>query len=146
MQSTINDIPANQGLTGAKTEFVDQKTLESDGYVVVLGGTKYGGNNGLDHVVQFVDPADGVLKTMVIDSKQLAKNGTASLDPKAAGGVMQLSDDSLRAVISRLGETPASVVVEKALDSGTLVKAIAYIDKSTGELKFVRLSVPNSKH
>jgi hypothetical protein len=94
-------------------------------------------------VVQYVDPQTGKTMTMVIDSKQLAINGTTSLDPKAAGGVMQLSDESLRTVVGRLDGTPAGKAVESALDSGTLVKAVAYVDKKTGELKIVPVAVPS---
>lgn len=43
--------------------------------------------------------------TMIIDSKQLAENGTTSLDPNAAGGVKQLSDKSLNVVMKNLGES-----------------------------------------
>ncbi len=69
--------------------------------IKVLDGTKYGSNNGLDHVVQYVDPQTGKTMTMVIDSKQLAINGTTSLSSTAAGtaeqgkNVLQLSDESL---------------------------------------------------
>lgn len=83
--------------------------------------------------------------TMVIDSKQLAINGTTSLDPKAAGGLMQLSDDSLKVIADRLGSSPAGNAVLDAMNDGTLVKAVAYVDKSTGQLKIVPVSVPNKK-
>jgi len=35
---------------------------------------------------------------MIIESKQLAKNGSSSLNPKSAGGVLQLSDESINVV------------------------------------------------
>lgn len=88
--------------------------------IKVLDGTKYGSNNGLDHVVQYVDPQTGKTMTMVIDSKQLAINGTTSLDPKAAGGLMQLSDDSLKVISDRLGSSPAGNAVLDAMNDGTL--------------------------
>jgi hypothetical protein len=84
--------------------------------------------------------------TMVIDSKQLAINGTTSLDPKAAGDVMQLSDDSLKVVLSKLPDTsPAKQALLNAQFDGTLAKAVSYIDKTTGQLKIVPVSVPNAK-
>lgn len=56
---------------------------------------------------------------------------------------MQLSDDSLRLIAQRLGDTPASTALVNAIHGGTLVKAVAYVDKTTGELKIVRVNVPN---
>jgi hypothetical protein len=119
--------------------------------IKVLSGTKYGSNNGLDHVVQYVDPQTGKTMTMVIDSKQLAINGTTNLSSSAAGSaelgkkVLQLSDESLKVVTAKLGDSPASQAIKDAQDSGTLVKAVAYVDKTTGQLKIVPVTVPNAK-
>lgn len=119
--------------------------------IKVLDGAKYGANNGLDHVVQYVDPQTGKTMTMVIDSKQLALNGTTSLSSTAAGSaelgknVLQLSDESLRVISDRLNGSPAGNAVLDAMNDGTLVKAVAYVDKSTGHLKVVPVTVPNKK-
>jgi len=146
MRPSIEDIRINGDITGLKTENLVNATLRADPGMVVLDGTKYGSNNGLDHVVQFVDPQTNKLMTMIIDSKQLAKNGTTSLDPKAAGGVMQLSDASIDAVLDRLADlSPAKLAIDSAKDSGTLLKAVAYVDKATGQLKVVPVTVPNPK-
>ena len=90
--------------------------------------------------------------TMVIDSKQLAINGTTSLDPKSAGSaelgknVMQLSDESLTIISARLPDnSPAKTALDQAQKNGTLVKAVAYVDKTTGQLKIVPVTVPNAK-
>ncbi|WP_149028918.1 hypothetical protein [Serpentinimonas barnesii] len=58
---------------------------------------------------------------------------------------MQLSDDSLRVIAQRLTDkgSPAGKTIGNALRAGTLVKAVAFVDKSTGELKIVRVDVPN---
>ncbi len=87
----ISDVVANGDKLGYKTESLVSDVLKADPNFKILDA-KYGANNGLDHVVQYTDKETGKLMTMVIDSKQLAKNGTTSLDPQAAGGVMQLSD------------------------------------------------------
>ena len=140
----ISDVVANGDKFGVKTEALVNDLLKSDPSIKVLEGTKYNGNNGLDHVVQFVDPVDGVTKTMVIDSKQLAKNGTTSLDSKAAGGTLQLSDSSLDAILNRLDDlSPAKLAIDSAKDNGTLVKAVAYVDKVIGQLKIIPVNVPN---
>jgi filamentous hemagglutinin len=141
-QTTQKDMIGNITLygdqTGQKTEYLVNDVLHMDANVTILSGTKYGNDNGLDHVVQFVDPATNKVMTMIIDSKQLAENGTTSLDPKAAGGVMQLSDASLLSVMDKLGTaSPAVVAIKQAQKEGTLVKAIAYVDKGTGQLKIV---------
>lgn len=90
--------------------------------------------------------------TMVIDSKQLAINGTASLSSTAAGtaelgkNVLQLSDESLTIISSRLPDnSPAKVALDQAQKNDTLVKAVAYVDKTTGQLKIVPVTVPNAK-
>lgn len=90
--------------------------------------------------------------TMVIDSKQLAMNGTTSLSSTAAGSaelgknVLQLSDDSLSVISSRLPDSsPAKNALDQAQKNDTLVKAVAYVDKTTGQLKIVPVTVPNAK-
>ncbi|MBT9160807.1 MAG: hypothetical protein DDT26_02103 [Dehalococcoidia bacterium] len=103
----------------------------------------------MNATAQLFDPADGITKTLVIDSKQLAKSGATNLNPRAAGTaqhrrpVMQLSDDSLRVIIDRLQGSPAGNAVQQAMENNTLEKAVAFVDKSTGELKIVRIEVPN---
>jgi hypothetical protein len=90
--------------------------------------------------------------TMVIDSKQLAMNGTTSLSSTAAGtaelqkNVLQLSDESLAAVLFKLPDTsPAKQAILNAQFDGTLAKAVSYVDKTTGQLKIVPVNVPNAK-
>ena len=130
---------ANGDKLGVKTEALVNDVLKADPNFKILDA-KYRGNNGLDHLVQYTDAQTGKTMTMVIDSKQLAKNGTVNLDSKAAGGVMQLSDDSLRTVSSKLSDAlPAKQTILNAIEDGTLIKAVAYVDKTTGELKIVRV-------
>jgi filamentous hemagglutinin len=146
MQPAIKDIQVNGDITGAKTENLVNTTLKADPNVTVLDGTKYGANNGLDHVVQFKDPQTGQTMTMIIDSKQLAKNGSTSLDPNAAGGTLQLSQNSLKVVLNNLPDnSPAKQAILNAQFDGTLIKAVSYVDKTTGELKIVPVNVPNPK-
>ena len=149
---TISDVMANGDKYGTKTEALVNDVLKSDPSIKVLDGTKYGSNNGLDHVVQYVDPQTGKTMTMVIDSKQLAINGTTSLSSNAAGtaelgkNVLQLSDESLSIISSRLPDnSPAKIALDQAQKNDTLVKAVAYVDKTTGQLKIVPVTVPNAK-
>jgi filamentous hemagglutinin len=136
-QAAIKDVMLNGDQLGTKTERIVNDALAADKNVTVLSGTNYAGNKGLDHVVQFTDPDTGKLMTLIIDSKQLAKNGTTGLNPEAAGGLMQLSDGSLTAMLPKLGSTPASNAIDQAMLAGTLLKAVAFIDRTTGELKII---------
>ena len=148
----ISDVVANGDKYGTKTEALVNEVLKNDPSIKVLDGAKYGANNGLDHVVQYVDPQTGKTMTMVIDSKQLAVNGTTSLSSTAAGtaelgkNVLQLSDESLSVISSRLPDnSPAKIALDQAQKNDTLVKAVAYVDKTTGQLKIVPVTVPNAK-
>lgn len=59
---------------------------------------------------------------------------------------MQLSDRSISAVLDRLDDlSPAKLAIDAAKDNGTLLKAVAFVDKATGQLKVVPVSVPNPK-
>ena len=137
----IADIRLNGDVTGVKTEVVVNSALRADGNVTVLSGGKYGSNNGFDHVVQFVDPADGLLKTMIIDSKQLPKlTEVVKFDSNALGGAVQMSDSWVKNVLGELAPNSlAGAEVRKAIQNGTLLKAVAFVDKSTGKLKIIRL-------
>ena len=82
---------------------------------------------------------------MIIESKQLAKNGSSSLNPKSAGGVLQLSDESINVVLRNLDGSPAGLAIQSAMNNGTLLKALSYVDKATNELKIVQLGVAKNK-
>jgi hypothetical protein len=57
---------------------------------------------------------------------------------------MQLSENSLNVVMNNLGDSsPAVQAIRHANADGTLVKAVAYVDKTTGQLKIVPVNVPN---
>lgn len=76
--------------------------------------------------------------TLQLDSKQLNSKGV-TLDPKAAGGNMQLSPDWDQVVISKLPDnSPARLAIEAAEKNGTLIKGVAYIEKETGTLNLTR--------
>lgn len=78
---------------------------------------------------------------MPIDSKQMAKNGSVKMDPQAAKSTMQMSDQWINAVLTELDNTDAAAkAVKAAIQTNTLVKAVAFIDRATGELKILRIS------
>ncbi|WP_241498666.1 polymorphic toxin-type HINT domain-containing protein [Moraxella catarrhalis] len=133
------EIAKNGDPSGTKTEALFENVVKEHGGEVMSGG-KYGSNNGYDHVVVFKDTDGQTYLTMTVDSKQLGKKGV-TLDPKAAGGAMQMSKEWDDAVLNKLDRnSDAYKAVETARKNGSLVKGVAYVDKSTGELKLVRIN------
>lgn len=63
------------------------------------------------------------------------------MDPQAAKSTMQMSDQWLNAVLTELDNTDvAAKAVKAAIQTNTLVKAVAVIDRATGELKILRIN------
>jgi hypothetical protein len=56
---------------------------------------------------------------------------------------LRVSDTSLNVVMQNIGKSPATEAIRKAQFEGTLVKAVAYVDKSSGNLMIVPVNVPN---
>lgn len=137
-QSKAWDIVKNGDPYGTKTEELMNSVAESHRGQVLDGG-KYGSNNGFDHVLVWTDAEGNVNLTLSVDSKQVGLKG-ATLDPKAAGGQMQMSAEWDDAVLRRLpDDSPAKRAILAAKEDGTLVKAVAYVDKNTGALNLIRI-------
>lgn len=129
---------------GAKTEVLFENVVKEQGGKVLSGG-KYGSNNGYDHVIVFKDAQGNINLTMVVDSKQLGQKGI-KLDPKAAGGNMQMSGEWDAAVLAKLDKnSEAYKAIIVAQKNGTLVKGAAYVDKSTEKLMLVRIDPTTKK-
>ncbi|NRF69417.1 hypothetical protein HLB44_20665 [Aquincola sp. S2] len=134
-RNAVLDIVRLGDADGMLTESVVESVAARQGLQSLSGG-KYGSNNGFDHV--FVDRDGNV--TLLIDSKQMS-NGAVSLDPMAAGRNMQLSDDWVRAVLGELDQSSeAYIAVSKAMKNGTLIKGIAAVDKTSGNVLIIRVS------
>ncbi len=96
-------------------------------------------------MVVFKDEDGNTYLTMTVDSKQLNSKGI-KLDPKAASGTMQMSDEWDDVVLEKLDEnSEARKAIEAAKESGTLIKGVAYVDKTTGKLKLVRIDPKTRK-
>lgn len=109
----------------------------------IIGG--YGSDNGFDHVIVFKDAQGNINLTMVVDSKQLGQKGVR-LDPKAAAGNMQMSGEWDDAVLNRLDKnSEAYKGITAAQNNGTLVKGVAYVDKSTEKLLLIRIDPATKK-
>ena len=75
----------------------------------------------------------------MLDSKQIV-NGSASLDPKAAGGAPQLSDAWVKAVLNKIDvNSEAYQAVSTARLNGTLYKGVIGVDRNSGQLVMVRV-------
>ncbi|MFV5365351.1 DUF637 domain-containing protein [Acinetobacter oleivorans] len=140
----VKQIAKNGDPLGVKTEALFENVVKEQGGKVLSGG-KYGSNNGYDHVIIFKDAQGNTNLTMVVDSKQLGPKGV-TLDPKAAGGNMQMSNEWDRAVLAKLDQnSEAYKAVFAARQNGTLVKGAAYVDKSTEKLMLVRIDPATKK-
>lgn len=74
---------------------------------------------------------------MIRDLKQMT-NGSTSVS-NGAGGRLQLTDEWVRAVLTRLDPTsPAAIAVTDALRNNTLVAGIAGVDRATSKLTIIR--------
>ena len=138
----VDDIAKHGDSGGYKTEALFEDVIKEHGGTVLSGG-KYGSNNGYDHVVVFKDEDGKTYLTMTVDSKQLNSKGV-KLDPKAAGGNMQMSDVWDQAVLAKLDKnSEARKAIEAAKANGSLVKGVAYVDKNSKKLKLVRINPTN---
>ena len=135
-QALVSAILRDGDQSGQLTETLINSIGSSEGYTILSGG-KYGGNNGFDHV--FVDSSGNV--TLLIDSKQI-NNGAFTLSANGAGGSMQLSDNWVDTVLSKLDpSSPAYRAVFNARNNGTLTTAVAGVDKGTGKVIAVPVKV-----
>ncbi len=132
-QKLLQQIRDHGDQSGVLTEQLVEMIAKREG-LISLGGTKYGSNNGFDHVLQ---SADGSV-TLILDSKQIY-NGSIQLGSTSAG-VVQLSDDWISFVLNKVGPTPAEAAVRAAIKNGSLKIAVAGVNKDTGELVMVNIN------
>jgi filamentous hemagglutinin len=117
--------------TGALTEDLVESVAQRQGLQALDGG-KYGSNNGFDHV--YVGPDGSVI---VLDSKQI--DGGFSLST-AADGIVQMSDKWIYKVLDSLDKgSDAYNAVSKSIENGSLIKGVAGVDRSTGQLIIVKV-------
>jgi hypothetical protein len=152
-KALANDIAENGDPWGIKTEELVNKTFKPPHYEMLEGGKYNGEVNGFDHVMLMKDSDGNVISTVIIDSKQIAKNGSISLSSQGAGGTTQGSRNWMNEVYSRLDpDTPAAQAVKTAIRENNLTMAVAGVKKNNtaglpdveaGELIFVKVHVPN---
>jgi hypothetical protein len=97
-------------------------------------GGKYNGDNGFDHVFQNPD----MTVTILVDSKQIV-NGKVVLS-NGAGGYQQLTEAWIDEVLEQLDpNSPAAAAIINARANGTLVKAVAGVERNTQSLTILRV-------
>jgi hypothetical protein len=133
-QGLAQQIASGADSYGSITESLVDSVAQRQGWNVLSGGG-YGSGNGFDHVIQ---NADGTV-TILIDSKQIS-SGTLKLASNGSGGAVQMSDTWVTNVLSKLdSSSPAYLAVSNAVKNGTLVKGVAGVDRSTGNLVVLRV-------
>ncbi|MFZ6011683.1 MAG: hypothetical protein ACOYXT_15175, partial [Bacteroidota bacterium] len=159
----IDDIVRNGDGAGEKTESIIDLLMTSKGYQRLDG--KYGSNNGFDHV--FIKQGENInnpSEILVMESKQFkhdvisefdeianqplydATSGTKLNGPNQASGLpTQMSDDWIFVhVQGKLIDTNVQEKVDLAVSLLTnrskVIKYVTAVDKSTGEINFLKLS------
>ena len=84
---------------------------------------------------------------MILDGKQFTASGAVSLSGNGAGGSNQLSLGWVEEVIRRIRidnpSSPAIAAIRRAQDSGALTTAVGGVNRTTGELLVLPVTVPN---
>lgn len=140
-QALATAIRNGQDSTGTMTETLLKSVAQRTGMEVLDGG-KYGANNGFDLVLKGKDGA----VTVILDGKQLTASGAVSLSGNGVGDTNQLSTDWIRNVVRRIdSNSPAAKVIALAQENGTLTVAVGGVNRTTGELVVLPVTVPNKK-
>jgi filamentous hemagglutinin len=140
-QALATAIKNGQDSTGAITETLLKSVAQRTGMEVLDGG-KYGANKGFDLVLKGKDGA----VTVILDGKQFTASGAVSLSANGAGNTNQLSPGWIEEVILRLGgNTPAANAIRQAQKDGTLTTAVGGVNRTTGELVVLPVTVPDKK-
>jgi len=137
-QGLVTQIQAGKDSAGTLTEQLLTSVATRTGSTVLSGG-KYNGNNGFDLVLK---NADGTV-TVVMDGKQMTQSGAFALSSNGAGGNTQNSVAWVEAVRRNLDEQSAAYrAVTEAIRTNTLVTAVGGVNRTTGQLVVLPVTVP----
>lgn len=137
-QALVAQIQAGQDTGGQLTEQLLSSVATRTGSTILSGG-KYGSNNGFDVVLR---NSDGTV-TVVMDGKQVLASGAFSLSANGAGGNTQNSAAWVNAVLQKLDKNSAAYqAVDAARQNGTLVTAVGGVNRTTGQLVVLPVTVP----
>ena len=149
LKSQIDNIKLNGDSSGKLTEQLVEDIMKSQGYKV--GNGRYYGDydtarNGIDGFFYKGDISNPT-EILVIDSKQMSASGSASLNGASPSTQLpiQMKESWIEYIaINKLTDinNPIQQSTKNAIlnaDSGFIQKYVAAVDKSTGQLKFLKL-------
>jgi hypothetical protein len=154
LKTKIDDIIANGDNFGVKTEGIVDDIMKENGFMVIDG--KYGSNNGFDGVY-IKGSVENPTEIIIVESKQFKyTNGVAdgiiehngvTLNPPSGNTPLpaQMSDEWIQYVADKLSKnTNTEVLGDKILeimnfDRNRISKYVSAINKTTGEINFLKL-------
>ena len=123
------------GLVGRIIRALVRSAAREKKVVELTDAKRNGDAKGFDYVLRNKDGSITILA-----SCQQLPDGSVELDPDAAGGFMQMSDDWVENVLDKLDRNSAAwKTVIAAEENGTLFKAVVGVDRVSGNLSLVRL-------
>jgi len=145
-KGVIDDIITNGDALGTKTEGLVNDIMTGQGYQVADG--KYFGANGVNGYdgIYYKGTIENPTEIIIIESKQMSSSGSASLSgPNGNTGLpSQMSDDWINYVatdkldgLGGLKQQTADAII--SAPNGSIDKYVAAVNKTTGEINFLKL-------
>ncbi|MDH6457849.1 hypothetical protein M2102_001478 [Fusobacterium sp. PH5-7] len=122
--------------SGELTEELVNKLAKEKKYALIEGG-KYGSNNGIDHILVSKDGSS----LIILDSKQMSKDGTFSILKKGADGKNQLSPEWIEAVARKIKNTETKKLLLEKLKNNKINTGIIGVDKTNGKVILLPVEV-----
>ncbi len=146
-KNVVDDIIVNGDNLGAKTEGLVDDIMTGQGYQIADG--KYYGANGVNGYdgIYYKGGIDNPSEIIIIESKQMSSSGSASLSgPNTNTGLpSQMSDNWINYVatdkldgLGGLKQQTADAIISAS--NGSIQKYVAVVDKTTGEINFIKLA------
>ncbi|MEL6537487.1 MAG: hypothetical protein AAFQ98_18845, partial [Bacteroidota bacterium] len=142
IKETVDDIIANGDRLGTKTEGLVNEIMQANGYQSIDG--KYFGENGVNGFdgVFYKGTLEDPSEIIIIESKQMNRNGSASLSPANQRTQLpsQMSNGWITFVANKLDRGNNTDVADLILlNSGITQKYVSAIDKVNGTINFLKL-------
>lgn len=122
--------------SGELTEELVNKLAKEKKYTLIEGG-KYGSNNGIDHILVSKDGSS----LIILDSKQMSKDGTFSILKKGADGKNQLSPEWIEAVARKIKNTETKKLLLEKLKNNKINTGVIGVDKTNGKVILLPVEV-----
>ena len=122
--------------SGELTEELVNKLAKEKKYVLIEGG-KYGSNNGIDHILVSKDGSS----LIILDSKQISRDGTFSILKKGTDGKKQLSPEWIEAVARKIKNTETKKLLLEKLKDNKINTGVIGVDKTNGKVILLPVEV-----